>query len=123
MTSEARKYQLDKQMFFTGKIIRGAVEIPFKYCFVDDNLKDVQDGEHIHGFWSGSTSRVIETVDNVNVNTADVIDLGNGRSRVRVASFKTWFLNPKQLRFVTESAADRVTRITLAGAGNGGQNV
>lgn len=115
MTIQQKKYQLDHSHVFTATVKRTGQQ--FKFGFVDDMTKDTQATEHIHGFWGGHTSRTIETVENVDINNQDIIQVdkfGFGK----VATTKTRLLSPIELRFVPNEKASKITQITLNATGS-----
>ena len=115
LTIRQRQYQLDHSHVFTATVKRTGQQ--FKFGFVEDTTRDTQATEHIHGFWSGRTSRTIETVETVDINAQDTIQLdkfGFGK----VATIQSTFLNPRELLFVTQEHASKVTKITLNATGS-----
>lgn len=114
LTAQQRQYQLDHNHVFFATVKRTRQR--FKFGFCNDTTKNVQQTEHIHGFWSGTTGREIETVETVDINSQDVIELdkfGFGK----VISSQTVWLNPLELRFVPESRASKVTKIVVSAIG------
>ena len=115
LTAEQRQYQLDHAHVFCGTVKRTGQK--FKFGFVDDTTKDVQATEHIHGFWSGNVSRTIETVEKVDINSQDIIQLDNFGFG-KVATTKSRLLNPLELQFVPKDKASKITKITLNATGS-----
>ncbi|MCH5157477.1 MAG: hypothetical protein J1G02_06360 [Clostridiales bacterium] len=115
LTIQQRQYQLDHSHVFTATVKR--TKQKFKFGFVDDTTSDTQSTEHVHGFWSGRTSRTIETVETVDINAQDTIELdqfGFGK----VSTTHSTFLNPLELQFVPKDMASKITKITLNATGS-----
>lgn len=114
-TATERTYELEHNLLFTATVER--THETFRYGFVDDKTATTQERENIHGFWGGSTRRIIETVDRPDIKSQDKINLGSFGFAKVVETYPVW-LNPDELKFVPSSIVSRVTRITLTGAGS-----
>ena len=115
LTIQQRQYQLEHQHVFTATVKRTGAT--FKFGFVNDNLKDTQATEYIHGFWGGHTSRTIETIEDVDINDQDTIKVDNF-GWAKVGSTKMLLLNSRELRFVSKDRATKITQITLNATGS-----
>ncbi len=115
LTIQQRQYQLEHAHVFTATIKRTGRQ--FKFGFVHDTTRNTQATEHIHGFWGGEIGITIETVEKVDINDQDVIQLDEfGFGKVATTSIR--FLNPIELRFVPKENATKITRITLNATGS-----
>lgn len=114
LTVKQRQYQLDHHHMFFATVKR--TQQRFKFGFCNDTTHDVQQAEYIHGFWSGKTGREIETVESVDINNQDVIEL-EGFGFGKVASSQSSLLDPVELRFVSKNRASKITKIVVSAIG------
>ena len=115
LTIQQRQYQLEHEHVFTATVKRTGQK--FKFGFSDETTKDTQAVAYVHGFWGGHTSRTIETVETVEINTQDTIEL-DGFGFAKVGAIKARLLNPRELRFVSKDKASKITIITLNATGS-----
>ena len=105
----AKYYQLMHGHNLHGISFHGNTQAMFKYGLINANRIKTT---YTHGIESNQNSVEIETVEPLDLNVGDKIQLADGK-RGKVADVSTTLLDDVQLRFVSYERADKVKRITV----------
>lgn len=111
-----RLYQLNNGHYLKATIEKNGIKTTFQYGYVDPK-KEYQRLTMVSGISNVSISRVIETVENVNLVIGDKIVLLDEKETAKVNGLAVELLDSSQLQFVAYDKADKVTKVYLQNVG------
>lgn len=109
LSQTARVYQLEHGHNMTATVTHDSQTQRFKYGLINATMGRTT---YVHGIDGNTKQAEIETVEFVNLQSGDKIELADGR-KGNVDNTSQSILNDRQTLFVPYAKVEKITRITI----------